>query len=164
MPVTVTAGEVHGRIGVCGIRAQGLFDNRVTAALDSMMVGEAQITGQAKEAHEMAHNMGLLGGILDQTFHEAFNLAKRIRTEHYRIAGKTGTAQVFTVAQDEEYDEETVEKRKRDHALFIAFAPVENPRIAVAVVVENGGHGGAVAAPIAKKVIDQYLLGEVEGT
>jgi glutamyl-tRNA reductase len=54
---------------------------RVTSALDSMMVGEAQITGQAKEAHEMAHNMGLLGGILDQTFHEAFHLAKRIRTE-----------------------------------------------------------------------------------
>jgi glutamyl-tRNA reductase len=54
---------------------------RVTSALDSMMVGEAQITGQAKEAHERAHNTGLLGGILDQTFHEAFHLAKRIRTE-----------------------------------------------------------------------------------
>jgi glutamyl-tRNA reductase len=54
---------------------------RVTAALDSMMVGEAQITGQAKEAHERAHAIGLLGGILDQTFHEAFHLAKRIRTE-----------------------------------------------------------------------------------
>jgi glutamyl-tRNA reductase len=54
---------------------------RVTSALDSMMVGEAQITGQAKEAHEIAHNSGLLGGILDQTFHESFHLAKRIRTE-----------------------------------------------------------------------------------
>jgi glutamyl-tRNA reductase len=54
---------------------------RVTSALDSMMVGEAQITGQAKEAHEIAHQSGLLGGILDQTFHEAFHLAKRIRTE-----------------------------------------------------------------------------------
>ena len=54
---------------------------RVTSALDSMMVGEAQITGQAKEAHEIAHNSGLLGGILDQTFHEAFHLAKRVRTE-----------------------------------------------------------------------------------
>jgi glutamyl-tRNA reductase len=54
---------------------------RVTSALDSMMVGEAQITGQAKEAHEIAHESGLLGGILDQTFHEAFHLAKRIRTE-----------------------------------------------------------------------------------
>ena len=54
---------------------------RVTSALDSMMVGEAQIMGQAKEAHESAHNLGLLGGVLDQTFHESFHLAKRIRTE-----------------------------------------------------------------------------------
>jgi len=88
--------------------------------------------------------------------------ARRIRTDKYRIAGKTGTAQVFTVKQEEEYDEETVAKHKRDHALFIAFAPVDAPRIAVAVIVENGGHGGAVAAPIARKVLDQYMLGRVE--
>ncbi len=86
--------------------------------------------------------------------------ARRIRSDHYSIAGKTGTAQVFTVKQDEEYDEKTVEKRKRDHALFIAFAPVEEPRIAIAVIVENGGHGGSVAAPIARKVLDRYLLKE----
>ncbi|MBL3526683.1 MAG: penicillin-binding protein 2 [gamma proteobacterium endosymbiont of Lamellibrachia anaximandri] len=86
--------------------------------------------------------------------------ARRIRSDHYSIAGKTGTAQVFTVKQDEEYDEATVEKRKRDHALFIAFAPVEEPKIAVAVIVENGGHGGSVAAPIARKVMDRYLLRE----
>jgi penicillin-binding protein 2 len=83
--------------------------------------------------------------------------ARAIRSDRYRIAGKTGTAQVFSVKQDEEYDEETVAKRKRDHALFIAFAPVEDPRIAIAVVVENGGHGGAVAAPIARKIMDHYL-------
>jgi penicillin-binding protein 2 len=88
--------------------------------------------------------------------------ARRIRTDKYRIAGKTGTAQVFTVKQEEEYDESAVAKHNRDHALFIAFAPVENPRIAVAVIVENGGHGGSVAAPIARKVLDQYLLGKVE--
>jgi penicillin-binding protein 2 len=84
--------------------------------------------------------------------------ARSIHTNAYRIAGKTGTAQVFTVKQDEEYDEEKVAKRNRDHALFIAFAPVEHPRIAIAVVVENGGHGGSVAAPIARKVLDRYLL------
>ncbi|MCU7854721.1 MAG: penicillin-binding protein 2, partial [Candidatus Thiodiazotropha sp. (ex Lucinoma borealis)] len=67
--------------------------------------------------------------------------ARSIRSNEYRIAGKTGTAQVFSVKQDEEYDEELISKRKRDHALFIAFAPVENPRIAIAVIVENGGHG-----------------------
>jgi len=75
----------------------------------------------------------------------------------YRIAGKTGTAQVFGVAQNEEYDEEKVDKKLRDHALFIAFAPVDNPRIALAVLVENGGGGSKTAAPIARKVMDHYF-------
>ena len=76
----------------------------------------------------------------------------------YKMAGKTGTAQVFGIAQDEEYDEEKIAKKLRDHALFIAFAPVDEPRIAVAVIVENGGSGSSAAAPIARKVIDAYLL------
>ncbi len=76
----------------------------------------------------------------------------------YEIAGKTGTAQVFTIQQEEEYDEETVKKKLRDHALFIAFAPVKDPKIAIAVIVENGGHGSSVAAPIARKMMDAYLL------
>lgn len=84
--------------------------------------------------------------------------AKRIRTKEYRIAGKTGTAQVFTVKQDEEYEEDKIAKKFRDHALFIAYAPVDDPQIAVAVVVENGGHGGSTAAPIAKQILDAYLL------
>ena len=86
--------------------------------------------------------------------------ARRIRTPAYRIAGKTGTAQVFTVGQKERYNEAQVAERKRDHAWFIAFAPVEEPRIAVAVIVENGGHGGSVAAPIARAVLDSHLLGK----
>lgn len=85
--------------------------------------------------------------------------ARRIRNDSYRIAGKTGTAQVFTVAQDAEYNEEEVARHMRDHALFIAYAPVEDPQIAVAVIVENGGHGGSVAAPIARKIMDAWLLG-----
>lgn len=76
----------------------------------------------------------------------------------YRIAGKTGTAQVYGIAQDDEYDEETVINRLRDHALFVSYAPAENPRIAVAVIVENGGHGSSVAAPIARKLLDAYLV------
>ena len=75
----------------------------------------------------------------------------------YRMAGKSGTAQVFSVAQEEEYDEEEIELRLRDHALFVAFAPVEDPRIAVALIVENGSSGSRVAAPIARQVMDQYL-------
>jgi penicillin-binding protein 2 len=78
----------------------------------------------------------------------------------YQVAGKTGTAQVFEIAQDEEYDEETVIEKLRDHALFISYAPAEKPRIAVAVIVENGGHGSSVAAPIARRIMDAYLLEE----
>ena len=78
----------------------------------------------------------------------------------YKMAGKTGTAQVFGIKQDEEYDKETVAARLRDHSLFIAFAPTDKPRIAVSVIVENGGHGTTVAAPIARKLIDEYLIKE----
>ena len=74
------------------------------------------------------------------------------------IAGKTGTAQVFSVGQNEKYNEKTVPERLRDHSWFIAFAPAEAPRIAVAVLVENGGFGSTGAAPIARKVMDAWLL------
>lgn len=78
----------------------------------------------------------------------------------YTIAGKTGTAQVVGIKQGQKYDESRVQERHRDHALFVAFAPVEAPRIAVAVLVENGGHGGSTAAPVARAVFDYYLLGK----
>jgi penicillin-binding protein 2 len=76
----------------------------------------------------------------------------------YTIAGKTGTAQVFSVAQNERYVESRVAERLRDHSWFIAFAPAEAPRIALAVLVENGGFGASAAAPIARQVMDAYLL------
>ncbi len=76
----------------------------------------------------------------------------------YEAAGKTGTAQVFGIKQDEEYVKEDIAKKLRDHALFIAFAPVKKPQIAVAVIVENGGSGSSAAAPIARRVMDHYLL------
>ena len=77
---------------------------------------------------------------------------------HYAIAGKTGTAQVFTVAQNAKYNANTVAERLRDHAWFIAYAPAEAPRIAICVLVENGGFGATAAAPIARAVMDAYLL------
>ena len=92
--------------------------------------------------------------------HSPRGTARRIGADSpYRIAGKTGTAQVFGLKEDEEYDAATLEKKLRDHALFIAFAPVDDPKIAVAVIVENGGSGGSVAAPIARTIMDAYLLG-----
>ncbi|MFI4879129.1 MAG: penicillin-binding protein 2 [Steroidobacterales bacterium] len=78
----------------------------------------------------------------------------------YQAAGKTGTAQVYTVAQGAKYNARTVPERLRDHAWFIAFAPAEAPRIAVAVLVENAGFGASNAAPVARKVLDAYLLDE----
>ena len=78
----------------------------------------------------------------------------------YSIAAKTGTAQVIAMKQGERYDEKRVNERHRDHALFIAFAPADNPRLALAILVENGGHGGSTAAPIAREVFDYYLIGK----
>jgi penicillin-binding protein 2 len=75
----------------------------------------------------------------------------------YSVGGKTGTAQVVGVGQDEEYDAEAIEERYRDNGLFIAYAPAENPEIAIAVVVENNGGGGSTAAPVARKVLDAYF-------
>jgi len=75
----------------------------------------------------------------------------------YEMAGKSGTAQVVSIAQDEEYDDAELEERQRDHALFISFAPLDNPQIAVALIVENGESGSGVAAPIARSIMDAYL-------
>ena len=77
----------------------------------------------------------------------------------YRMAAKSGTAQVVGIAAGEKYDSNAINARNRDHALFIAFAPADDPKISVAVVIENGEHGGSVAGPAARKVIDAYLLG-----
>jgi penicillin-binding protein 2 len=82
----------------------------------------------------------------------------------YTIAGKTGTAQVFSVAQNAKYVEKDVAERLRDHSWFVAFAPVEAPQIALVVLVENGGFGAAAAAPIARKVMDAYLLHKTPAT
>lgn len=76
----------------------------------------------------------------------------------YRMAGKTGTSQVFSLA-GEDYDAEELEERMRDHALYVAFAPAQAPEIAVAVLVENGGSGGATAAPVARQVTDAWING-----
>jgi penicillin-binding protein 2 len=82
----------------------------------------------------------------------------------YRIAGKTGTAQVIGIAQGEEYDEAAIDARHRDHALFTAFAPATSPRLVVTVLVENGGSGSTTAAPMARRVIDAWMNREEQGS
>ena len=78
----------------------------------------------------------------------------------YVSAGKTGTAQVYTVGQNEKYNAAAIDERKRDHALFVAFAPADDPKVALAMVVENAGFGAQNAAPIARRVFDFVLLGQ----
>lgn len=104
----------------------------------------------------------IIQGMVDVVHGPTGTARRSAQGAKYRFAGKTGTAQVVGIKQDEEYDAEKLEERLRDHALFVAFAPVENPKIAVAVIVENGGGGSTTAAPIARKVMDAYLVGEEE--
>ena len=79
----------------------------------------------------------------------------------YRMAGKSGTAQVVEILQGEEYDAELLSEYRRKHAWFMAFAPADKPTIAVAVLVENGGGGSSVAAPVAREVLDSFLLPQI---
>jgi len=91
-------------------------------------------------------------------FHGPRGTARAVaRDAPFMMAGKSGTAQVFTVGQDQRYEDLDVAERMRDHALFIAFAPLEDPQIAIAVIVENGESGSRVAAPIARQVMEAYL-------
>ncbi|MGZ5576740.1 MAG: penicillin-binding protein 2 [Methylobacter sp.] len=105
-------------------------------------------------------NINSIISAMVNVIHDPHGTAKGIsKNISYQIAGKTGTAQVFNIKQDAKYNENEIDFKLRDHALFISFAPADDPKIAVAVVVENGGHGGSVAAPIAGQVIKQYLEG-----
>ena len=98
---------------------------------------------------------------MEHVLHGARGTARKVgETAAYRIAGKSGTAQVVAIKQGERYNREKTQERHRDHALFIAYAPAEKPAIAVAVMVENGESGSGVAAPVAKQVLDAWLLDE----
>ncbi len=140
---------------------------RVVSALQDRASGtraeyEPEVITRAQVRNERYFDLVIRA--MTDVVHGAQGTARRIgRDAKYRIAGKTGTAQVIGIAQDERYDEERIAERLRDHALFIGFAPVKDPRIAVAVVVENGGSGSSTAAPIARTIMDYYLLGEGAG-
>ena len=98
---------------------------------------------------------------MEQVMHGPRGTARKVGDAAlYRIAGKSGTAQVVAIKQGEKYDRSKVAERHRDHALFVAFAPANNPQIVVSVMVENGESGSGVAAPVVKQVIDAWLLDE----
>ncbi|MBJ9977958.1 penicillin-binding protein 2 [Pseudomonas sp. S75] len=98
---------------------------------------------------------------MEQVMHGARGTARKAALgSPYRIAGKSGTAQVVAIKQGEKYDRNKLQERHRDHALFVAFAPAEAPKIVVAVMVENGESGSGVAAPVVRQVMDAWLLDE----
>src|SRR5205823_3052137 len=86
--------------------------------------------------------------------------ARAFANAGYVSAGKTGTAQVVAIKKNEKYDAKKTAEQHRDHSLYTAFAPADNPRIAIAIIVENGGFGAAAAAPIVRQALDYYLLGK----
>ncbi len=102
-------------------------------------------------------------GALEDVMHAQHGTSRSAALDApYRMAGKTGTAQVVAIAQGEKYDSAALQERHRDHALFVGFAPAEAPKIAVAVMVENGESGGRVAAPVARQLFDAWLLPDPE--
>jgi penicillin-binding protein 2 len=137
------------------------YQPRIVAAWEDPLTGERTLTSPLRlpdVALEQETHWDDIIGAMNSVMQGARGTARAVGSgAPYNMAGKSGTAQVFSVAQDEEYDEDEIEERLKDHALFIAFAPVENPQIAVAVIVENGSSGSGVAAPIARALMDRYL-------
>ena len=130
-------------------RGKSLFPQLVK---NKNLIFEAQNKPEIKNEHwEYIHNA------MTNVVHSEKGTAKLINKNiNYKIAGKTGTAQVVSIAE-EDYDKSKLDPSQWDHALFIAFAPKEQPEIAVALIVENGEFGSVTAAPIAKKVIETYM-------
>lgn len=133
----------------------------LVAAVEDALTGERELTTPDRLPDVGIDNdyyWDNIIGAMHDVLQGARGTARAVGTgAPYAMAGKSGTAQVVSIAQDEEYDDAELEERQRDHALFIAFAPLEEPRIAVALIVENGESGSSVAAPIAKAVMDHYL-------
>lgn len=125
-------------------------------------IGQDPVATPARLAYSAAEeNWDYVISSMQEVIHGPRGTAKSISKDTpFRIAGKTGTAQVVGIAQDSQYDRENIRERNRDHALFIAFAPADNPQLAVSVIIENGEHGSSVAAPVARKVFDTWFVQE----
>jgi penicillin-binding protein 2 len=147
---------------ILGNRGQG-FRPTLLAAIEDPVTGEREAVQPRplSPLNVAPHHVEEAVDSMVAVMHGARGTARAsARGAQWTIAGKTGTAQVVGIAQGAEYDESLVDERHRPHALFIAFAPAENPRIAVSVLVENGASGSGAAAPIARVVIDNWLMRE----
>lgn len=136
--------------------------------VDEIADSENSLESDSQEQTQISlnkQNIQEITSAMINVIHGERGTARRLKKGiNYQIAGKTGTAQVFTVKQEEKYNEDEIDEKLKDHALFMAFAPAHDPQIAVAVIIENGGHGGSVAAPIAGKVMKQFITGAIEVT
>ena len=137
------------------------YEPHIVAAVEDTLTGQRTLTSPRRLADVAIDNQEHWDGVIT-AMHDVMQSVRGTAwatggNAPYQMAGKSGTAQVFSLSQDDEYNEEDIEERLRDHALFISFAPLENPRIAVAVIVENGSSGSRVAAPIARAIMDEYL-------
>ena len=129
------------------------FVPSIVHRVDDLTVGGVQ---RPPMPMDEADWQAVVAGMVD-VVHPARGTAAGIaRGIGYQVAGKTGTSQVVSIAQDAIYDEDAISERNRNHGLFVAFAPVENPRIVIAVIAENGGGSGA-ASPVARRVMDAWL-------
>ena len=124
------------------------------ARIDRQIAGDEPVNLGFKPEHVAVVRQGLIGVAREGTSARVFTGSP------YQSAGKTGTAQAVTIGQKDKYNAGKLEEHQRDHALYMAYAPAENPQIAVAIVVENAGFGAAQAAPIARRVFDYWLLGD----
>jgi penicillin-binding protein 2 len=157
---TATLLQLAKATALLGTRGQPYQPRLVRALVDPLTKAVEEKKPVALPRIELKHpeNWEIIVSAMVKVTSGPRGTAARIgRGAAYSIAGKTGTAQVFSVGQTEKYNEKEVSERLRDHALFVAFAPAEKPRLAVAVLVENGGFGSAAAAPIARAIFDAYL-------
>ncbi len=140
-----------------GVRVQPRLTLKIEDPLTAGTVPAEPVTLDRVEdidSHAWQHTVDAMRAVLQTPQGSAYATGRDI---DYSIAGKSGTAQVFSVAQEDEYDELELDERLKDHALFIAFAPIEAPEIAVAVVIENAESGSSVAAPVARQLTDFWL-------
>ena len=137
------------------------FEPRIVVAIENPLTGTKKII-PPNRLHDVEIGNDVYWQSVISAMHDVMQSEKGTawgagRDAAYKMAGKSGTTQVFSVAQEESYKEQEIKEHLRDHALFISFAPLENPKIVVAVVVENGSSGSSVAAPIARAIMDSYL-------
>lgn len=148
------------------MRGKGFRPHIVHALQDALTGGQQPVAPEPLPPipHRHAQDWeAVINAMVDVTSSPRGTAYRAFKDAPYRVAGKTGTAQVAGMAQDElkARDLDDTPFHLRDHALFVAFAPAEDPKIAVAVVAEHAGHGGSAAGPIARQVMDQYLLGQI---